>query len=214
MPWTFESTVSPERQTAMLRLRTFDHVLSLIDSGPLELLSLETKGQGQCAGAKRVLAVIQVGPAAYDAFLNSPVGLRAQYAESPEAGEDANRRVVEGLQPRLLAHPTLAELSIDDQELARESITSTEARVWVNDRDWSSDDQPGLRYDRWMAKADAAKHGTTAEQHARGLALNGVLAPRGSALEFKGGWLYKAGQPCVDGQKANRAVLIHRYGCV
>jgi hypothetical protein len=150
---------------------------------------------------------------AYDAFLNSPVGLRAQYAISPEAGENASNALCDRLRPRLLAHRKIAELTENERTLARRSIDSAEARVWVNDHDWFSADRPGLRYEPWAKKAAAAREGTAAEQQARGFAMNGVLAPHGTVLEFKGGWFHDTGEPCVDTSKATRSASIHYYGC-
>lgn len=95
----------------------------------------------------------QCRPTAYDALLNSPVGLRAQYATSPEAGENANRTLCEGLRARLLLHLKLAEFSELERTIAQRSIASAEARLWVNDRDWSTAEGPGLRYGPWANNA-------------------------------------------------------------
>ncbi len=197
----------------MLSVGSFNDVVALIERGQLDEPTLEFKNHGECAGAVRLLCMIRVGFVAYDAFLNSPVGLRAQYAISPEAGESANSALCNRLRPRLLAHPKLAELTETERTLAQQSIGSVEARVWVNDRDWSSAERPGLRYEPWVRKASAAREGTAAEQQARGSALNGVLAPEGTILEFKGGWFHRAGEPCVDNSKAVRSESIHDYGC-
>ena len=213
MLWTFEPSVELERQHALLSLGSFDDVVALVERGQLDELYLESKSRGECAGAVRLLCVIRVGSVAYDAFLNAPVGLRAQYAISPAAGESAGRALCDRLRPRLLAHPKLADLPGADHILAQRSIGSVEARVWVNDRDWSSAERPGLRYEPWAKKASAAREGTAAEQQARGAALNGVLAPQGTVLEFKGGWFNRQGEPCVDSSKAVRSTTIHDYGC-
>jgi hypothetical protein len=214
MPWSFESSVSKDRQREMFGLRSFDDVLGLVGQGEVESLCLESKGHGDCAGARRVLCVLSVGARAYDAFLNAPVGVRAHYALSPSAGDEATRAAIERLRPRLLSHPLVTRLPLAEQQLARRSIESSEARIWVNDRDWLTSGGPDLTFGPWADKAAAAGLGSVADQHARGLALNGVMAPQGTSLEFKGGWQLSTGASCIDSSKANRAALIHEYGSV
>ena len=141
--WTFESSVAPERQRAMLSVGSFNDVVALIEKGRLDEPTLDSRPR-RVPRAIRLLCMIRVGFVAYDAFLNSPVGLRARYAVSPEAGESANSALCNRLRPRLLAHPKLAELTETERTLAQRSIGSVEARVWVNDRDWSSAERPGF----------------------------------------------------------------------
>ncbi len=92
------------------------------------------------------------------------------------------------------------------------SLRGSDAKVWINDADLPIVKEMHIDYRPWVAKALASRSGTLADQAARAIAEEGVLAPVGTHLEIKGAWIMPNGHECRDPRKANRGQEIRDYG--
>jgi hypothetical protein len=212
--WTFTDLVPVERQRAMLALIDLSEVTALVASCPVAHFQLESKRHGYCAGTQRAFFKIDAGGGTYDAFFNSPVGIRSQYCRSVEQGEKANRQLLDSITPTCLTHSGVIALSLEEQRLVQISLASITAKMWINDADWNHQDDTQILHAPWLAKAAASDTGTSAEQVARYNARTGLLAPLGRYIEVKGGWISQFGELCIDSDKVNRSQEIRDYGCV
>jgi len=211
--WTFTDLVPADRQRAMLGLVDFAEVLALVAAQPVVAFSLEPRKLGDCFGTSRAFFKIDAGVAVYDAFFNSPVGLRSQYCRSIEQGEHANRRLVDSVTRNCLAHPSVVSLPPAERRLVEVSLASSAAKAWINDADWNAQCDTQILHGPWLAKAAASNTGPLAQQMARVDAQTGLLAPCGTYIEVKGGWLWPSGEQCFDPDKIGRSAEIRDYGC-
>jgi hypothetical protein len=81
--WSFTEQVAIERAAALASHGSFDEVLSLLRSARVIGFAWEPYRAAELRGTHRAEFLIQVSARGYDAFFNSPMGLRAQYALSP-----------------------------------------------------------------------------------------------------------------------------------
>ncbi|HEY8130457.1 MAG TPA: hypothetical protein VII12_01085, partial [Thermoanaerobaculia bacterium] len=134
----------------------------------------------------------------YDAFFNAPVGLRAQYARSASHGEAANRRVITLLAPLLLSYSN--NVRAPSRSQIDWSLCGSQAKIWIDETE--AEDQlgavePEILYEPWAARSESGV---------------GLLAPLGTRLEVKGGWVRSDGIVVPDHAKATRSDDIHREG--
>ena len=205
--WNFTDLVPKERRDKMLAFKSFDEVIEQVTASSVDWFEFERRGNSEC---RRTFFRLRVGKTAYDAFLNSPVGYRAQYCISVENGLKQNRRLLEAVTPLCLE--SIKEREKQERERILASLSAIDAKVWVNDKDWPDIDEIHINYGPWVAKAKASTKGTMAEQTARTNAAIGVLAPEGSHLEIKGGWLTPDNHEWRDPDKTQRAEEIRDYG--
>ena len=203
--WTFTDLVPKDRRDKMLALTSFDEVIAQVAAGSADWFEIETRKNAEY---RRVFFRIRVAETAYDAFLNSPVGYRAQYCRGIENGLRQNRRLIEAVTP--LCVQSISEKNQEGMVLA--SLSGTDAKVWINDKDWPDIDEIHINHAPWVAKAKNANKGTMAEQVARTNAAIGVLAPVNTHLEIKGAWLTPDNHEWRDPGKAKRAEEIRDYG--
>ena len=198
MDWQFSSALPIERVTSLRAWRDFEHIVGSLLESPVEGFWWEPFRSPRLHGCNRASFTLKVEPTAYDAFFNSPKGYRAQYAISPSAGETANRRLLDALEP-LLMRTAAAQNSVPSS-LVLKSLRCVDAKVWIDElevEDQLSDPKPAIAYDAWEFDS---------------LDGQGLRAPVGTRLEVKGGWLDAHGDERRDSLKASRSVQISRTG--
>jgi len=205
--WTFSDLVPKDRRDKMLALASFDEVIALVTAGLVDCFEIETRKNSEY---RRAFFRLHVREVVYDAFLNSPVGYRAQFCRGIENGLKQNRRLIEAVTPVCLK--SISERNQEEREMVLASLSGTDAKVWINDKDWPDIDEIHIIHEPWIAKAKNANKGTTAEQVARTNAAIGVLAPVNTHLEVKGAWLTRDNREWRDPDKARRAEEIRDYG--
>lgn len=196
--WQFGTSVEHQRTERLLHFASFDDVVWLLHDATITHFVWESFTDKRLKGCNRATFLLRVSPNAYDAFFNSPVGYRAQYAMGTSTGEQANRQILSSLEQRLLAF-ALA----DGQQyklLILGSLRASQAKIWIYEQeveDQLGEQKAAILYQPWLKSSlDGA----------------GLLAPIGQQLEVKGGWVNPQGNECVDPAKATRSQDIHDVG--
>ncbi len=210
--WGFTELVPRERRDRLAAFPSFNDVIAGVVRGAVDYFAAEPRDNPPCVGCFRAFFRIGVQECDYDAFFNSPVGYRAQYCIDPAHGESENRRLLDALTPACLNFARGREPSHFPTKLVSASLRGVDAKIWINEKDLPVVDEVHIDYPPWVAKARAAANGTLTDQAARASALVGVLAPIGTHLVLKGGWVNSDGQECRVPAKAARAVEIREYG--
>ena len=210
--WDFKSALSQERRDRLRSVRSFDEIVDRIVAGTVDSFTAEERRRSPCQGCRRAFFTIRVSESDYDAFFNSPVGYRAQYCMSIARGEEQNRRLIEAVTPMCLQFATGTSEHGFPIEMVGASLGCTDAKAWIPERDRLDVSEVQIDYGPWLAKALAATEGGPRDQAARSNAEVGVLAPIGSHLEVKGGWLTAGGSEWRDPCKAQRGEEIRDYG--
>jgi hypothetical protein len=150
---------------------------------------------------RRAAFRVEVKPWLYDAFFNSSVGYRAQYAVSALRGEEKNWELLNALSPGLVAHA--GDLLSDLPSVAK-SLAGAGAKVWIDEDEVAPqlDGPPEIAYQPWIATIRARGDGITA----------GLRAPVGTLLVVYGEWLDHFGAFHADPHKLSRAQEIHDVG--
>jgi hypothetical protein len=196
--WSFAPTVEGTRATALLNVASFDEVLRFLDAAVVFAFRWKDFENERLRGCYRAEYALIVAPSAYDAFFNAPVGLRAQYALSPRHGEAANRRMLSSLLSRLLEFRR-ATTAPSETEIAW-SLCGSQAKIWIDEQEVETQlgsIEAQINYVPWARNSESGV---------------GLLAPRGSRLEVKGGWLNPDQIIVDDPYKASRSEDIHREG--
>ena len=207
--WDFTESVPEDRREKMLALRSFEEVIAQVTAGSIDGFKFEPHSTFEY---DRIFFRINVGRTAYDAFFNSPVGIRAQYCMDPQNGLKQNRRLIEVLRPYCLKAIRDKHADASLKERASISLLGVDAKVWINDKDWPDSDGIHINYIPWINKANRAREGTMTERAARAYAETGILAPVNTHIELKGAWLTKGNLEWRDPSKALRAEEIRDYG--
>lgn len=210
--WDFTAALSQERRERLLNVPSFDEIVGWIVAGTVDSFTAEERRRSPCQGCRRAFFTIRVSESYYDAFFNSPAGYRAQYCISIARGEEQNRRLIEAVTPMCLQFATGTPEHGFPIEMVEASLRCTDAKAWIPERDRPDANEVHIDYGPWLAKAQAAKEGGPSDQAARSNAEVGVLAPIGSHLEVKGGWLAAGGSEWRDPCKARRGEEIRDYG--
>ena len=196
--WSFTGTVNPSRASELLAIPDFEHVLHLLQTATVVCFRWKEFENDRLRGCYRAEFVLRVHEDVYDALFNAPVGLRAQYAQSTAHGEAANRRAIDLLAPRLLEFE--ASTSAPSRTHLMWSLAGTQAKIWIDEKEAELQlgrTQADIDYEPWAANS------------ATGV---GLLAPRATRLEVKGGWLDPSGLVTLDPWKARRSEDIHSEG--
>jgi hypothetical protein len=210
--WDFTAALSQGRREMLLSVCSFDQIVDWIVAGTVDSFTAEERIRSPCHGCRRAFFTIRVSESHYDAFFNSPVGYRAQYCMSVAHGEKQNRRLIEAVTPMCLRFATGTPEPGFPTEMIEASLRCTDAKAWIPERDRPNANEVHIDYSPWLAKLRAATEGGASDQAARSNAEVGVLAPIGSHLEIKGGWLVAGGSEWRDPCKARRAEEIRDYG--
>lgn len=196
--WQFSAEVDAGRAARLLSYPDFDTVASLLIDAAVECFSWERFDGEKLRGCSRASFLLRVSSEAYDAFFNSPAGYRGQFAASKAAGEEANSMLLRLFEARLIAYAegrsSVPRLSLSD------SLRAAQAKVWIYERDVQSQlgaSAPEIIFAPWQQQSEDGV---------------GLLAPLGTRLEVKGGWLSADGVARPNPLKLGRSEEIHRTG--
>jgi hypothetical protein len=132
----------------------------------------------------------------YDAFFNSPVGYRGQFAVSPNQGEKSNAFLIDILMNKLAA----AAPKAPQAGWIEASLRGVQAKVWIDEaevQDHLFDEAPEIDFSRWL--------------HDCGSSV-GVRAPLGTRLVVYGGWIDNTGLERINPKKVRRSQEIYECG--
>lgn len=212
--WDFTSLVDSDRVAKLLSLKTFDEVLreilpriKIVDYQP------EPFKSNRLRGCTRACFLLSTDHDAYDAFFNSPAGYRAQYCHGQETGRMANRRIIEALRPALVEFVKSRVIATFSIDRIAASLDANDAKIWIDENEAasppSSNFQIHINYRNWV---DRARRANVSQEEEVAGAIRGVLAPYGTRLEVKGGWIDSNGLEQPDPFKANRSEMIALNG--
>ncbi|MFL9966855.1 hypothetical protein PQR02_39080 [Paraburkholderia sediminicola] len=196
--WNFAETVEADRRERLLSYGGFDEIEHMIGTAEIAAVTWEEFSGKLLNGCHRASFLLRVSTEAYDAFFNSTVGYRAQFAVGMVMGEYANRTLLATLEGRLIAFG-LAHSSIPEHQLIA-SLRGEEAKLWIHESEVEaqlSEDCPAILYPPWQHATDSGV---------------GLLAPVGEKLEVCGSWLDAQGDLHRNPLKAHRSEKIHRTG--
>lgn len=181
-----------------LHLKPFFTTIELVQAAVTISFSWEPFRNGHLKGCRRAKFLLVVPVDIYDYFFNSPHGYRAQYAIAPINGEAANRAVIASLESSL---ETFAQTAPETAQLPLiTSLRGTDAKIWICEPEVETQlgkGKPEIRYAPWETLTETGV---------------GLLAPLGTKLEIKGGWLDEQGLERRDPTKATRSIDIHLTG--
>lgn len=196
--WQFCASVDSSRASTLHSYLSFDAVVGLLESALVEGFCWEQFSGQAIRGCHRASFLIRVSEVAYDAFFNSPAGYRGQYARSVAAGEAANRRLLVQFEARLLAYSeTRSQIA---QSVIRDSLRGTQAKVWIRETEVEAQLGSTLSAITYAPWEQASESGV------------GLLAPVGSLLEVKGGWVAPSGEERFNPGKSGRSADIPQTG--
>lgn len=196
--WQFAPSFNGQRAQRLLTFSEFAEIVDLVAGGKVTGFSWEAFNGLTLAGCSRASFLLRVSPVAYDAFFNSPTGYRGQFARSENEGEAANRRLLSRLEPKLLAFAKANGTT--PMSTVTQSLRATAAKIWIFESEVESqmgETEPAILFATW---AEFTETGV------------GLLAPEGSCLEVKGGWLNQMGNEQLNPFKAGRSRDIHDSG--
>ena len=191
--------MSEERRSRLTALLSFEEIATEI-SRTAEVIAFEWESyRGErLRGCNRAAFLLHVSEDIYDAFFNSPVGYRAQYAINQKRGEEANRSLIGMIQGKLLSYAN--EHSDVALDLVRASLDATDAKSWIREQqvhDQLGDDFAEIRFERWIQESEDGV---------------GLRAPLGTQIEVNGGWFDAGGREHRDPRKASRSYEIYTTG--
>jgi hypothetical protein len=195
--WQFCPSVDNTRAATLMSYPNFDSIASLLADAVVEDFAWEAFSGSILGGCHRASFLLRVTSTAYDAFFNSPAGYRGQFAASAAAGDVGNSRLLALFEVRLLA---FAEGSSVIQSVIRKSLRGKQAKLWIFEPEVQAQlgaTVPEIAYPVWEQASESGV---------------GLLAPVGSLLEVKGGWIAQDGVECVNPSKSARSEEIHRTG--
>lgn len=196
--WGFYDSVCVDRAKRLLEYEHFDKLIGRLRVAVITDFAWERFESDRLKGCHRAAFLLKVPEQVYDYFFNAPAEYRGQYAIDPAVGEAANRAVVSALEPSLLA---FAGTKVVPAEVpVAVSLRATDAKVWIYEREVDAqlgDDSPAIRYAPWEKASETGV---------------GLLAPKGTRLEIKGGWLDDQGREHRDPFKTTRGTDIHCTG--
>jgi hypothetical protein len=198
LEWRYADSVDSGRVQRLISLSAFSEVVELVSDAQVVEFTWETFEGKALSGCNRASFLLKVLPETYDAFFNSPAGYRGQYALSPTDGEVANRQLLTHLEPKLLSFATERNDVPSSAILA--SLRAAEAKLWIDESEVGyqlGEVNPAILYAPWVESSESGV---------------GLLAPVGTCLEVKGGWLDSQGYEQCNPAKAQRSNEIHHVG--
>lgn len=163
--WSFTAQVPQARVKRLLSYRSFEAVHGRVAKAQVTAFTWERYNEPELRGCHRASFLLDVPASTYDAFFNSPVGVRAQYALAPAHGEAANRRLLTALAGKLLRRGL--EAKAPGKELILWSLGASQAKIWIYEDEVQMQmgtTEPAIDYAPW---AEASESGA------------GLLAPIG-----------------------------------
>lgn len=195
--WEFGESVSAERIRQLQSYTSFNQIALLIETATITNFVWEPFEDARLKGCHRAAFLVEVAAHVYDAFFNSPVGYRAEFAASIIRGETANRCLLMRLEDKLL---TVASFDAVARECVEKSLHAIDAKIWIYESEVEAQlghDGPEILYPPWQ-------RASTTEV--------GLLAPVGTKLEIKGGWVDTSFGERRDPYKSGRSSEIHSTG--
>lgn len=162
---------------------------------------------------RRVRFRASISHKTYDLLFNAPDGLRGRYWQSPDEGASVTRRLIHGLEDKLLAYaasnaPILISpaKTMDLAEMSA-SLNASSAKVWVRERDDNNNYigttvGPQLKVRRW--------HQNETADGSKGQLWRWTVVS--DSIEITGGFLDPDGNEHVPDGKQDRSLQIHRFG--
>lgn len=154
-------------------------------------------------GCVRASFLLSVVPGAYDGFFNSPVGYRAQYCLGRKAGELANRQTIEALRAKLIEFAKLRATGTFGLSRIVASLDAADAKIWIDKSESIHSEKLEIHID-YLPWIERARRADATQEEEVISAVRGVLAPVGTRLEVKGGWLSGDGSERRDPTKDRR----------
>jgi hypothetical protein len=195
--WTFHASITETRRRQLINLCSFENIVGGLILCAEMLAFRPAKGQiVELSGCTRAEFLLKVPPFLYDAFFNSPVGYRAQYALDVSRGERKNRELIDALRAKLLACTS----GQADFVRIESSIDASQAKIWIDEDEVQNhylDDSPEIDFPRWLENSEGGA---------------GPRAPLGSRLVVCGGWIDQSGAQRLNPYKQMRSRQIHDAG--
>ena len=203
--WKFTETFDASRLARLNAVETFADVVKAIQT------TLEVIGGWVCPATElgppdcwRPVVAMTVGPSAFDAFFNSPVGYRGQFLLSPEAGQAANSVLLRTLAPALTK---AVIIDCGTNHLSVESIhhafLANSAKIWPDESELDFTQATNdLDIGRWRASGGTINAPTGAA----------LWAPEGNTLLVIGAFIDPFGNEVVARRKILRRFELHESG--
>ena len=198
MIWQFANSFNSIRAAKLLGISAYSEVVECVAKAQVTEFIWEPFKGTKLAGCNRASYLLRVSRECYDAFFNSPVGYRGQYALSVHEGEAANRYLLTALEEKLINFASTRDNAPLSAVLA--SLQGSEAKVWIFESEVEiqlGEDLPAILFSQWEKYSETGV---------------GLLAPVGMFLEVKGGWLDCQGREQHNPSKVNRSNEIHKTG--
>ena len=196
--WTFTDEVTPARQIALLSYSDYTEIINQLLQAEVQAFTWEKFLGPELRGCERAVFRLRVNVPVYDAFFNSPVGYRAQYASSPNIGYAASHRLLDAVETSLLRFAL--KVGTDRLDSVKWSLRAPQSKIWIDEEEVQlqlGSDKRAIEFDLWSQNSiDGA----------------GLLAPVGTLLEVKGGWIDMRDATQVNLKKASRNEDIHFTG--
>jgi hypothetical protein len=195
--WHFSSSVSAARQAAMAAFASYQAVLVALESCEVQYFTWEAPRDTELGGCERACFRLRVNQTVYDAFFNSPVGYRAQFALGANIGFEGNIKALDVLEPRLIR---FAQIRGQADDRVGWSLRAPDAKIWIDEsevQEQMSACDPQILYEPWQSRSQDGA---------------GLLAPLGELLEVKGAWVDSTGRFRPNPKKSDRADDIHQVG--
>lgn len=196
--WSFTAQVPQVRAERLMSYKSFEEVQDRVATARVTAFTWERYQSPELSGCHRASFLLDVSAFTYDAFFNSPVGLRAQYAIAPAHGEAANRRLLTALTHKLVRRGL--EAKPPGKELILWSLGGSQAKIWIYEDEVQAQlgaSEPAIDYALWAAASESGA---------------GLLAPLGRQLQVMGGWIDRTGVVASNPKKEGRSFEIHHTG--
>ena len=195
--WRLRKSIDAERRRRLLST-SFEKMVEQIKMHA-RLVSYELVHSYKRPDYQRAEIGIELPAALVDLFHSGAGGYRAQFYESPAAGERANHHAINALQ----------ELFVLNERIASQSIGHASAKVWIREGAWCDDQleqDRNLQVERWRDFA------TKNPPHPDFASICMSLTPeRETHLEIKGAWIHKTTGEVLN-LKRYRSQTLHEWG--
>ncbi|RYG29172.1 MAG: hypothetical protein EON93_17165 [Burkholderiales bacterium] len=181
----------------MQAFTSYQEVLLALQRCEVKNFTWESPRDAALGGCARVCFQLHVTRDVYDAFFNSPIGYRAQFALSVNSGHTANTKALDALEPALIRFVQVLGHACDRVVW---SLRAPDAKIWIDEQEVQAElgsCEPHILYEPWQSQSEDGI---------------GLLAPFGELLEVKGAWVDRGGHFRPNPKKACRADAIHRVG--
>lgn len=205
--WRLSPAICCERRRRLMSGMPYEDIVDRIVS-QAEIVCHKRQRSSNHSGS-RFYVRLRVRPETVDLFHNSHCGYRAQYYDTPEKGECANRYLIDHLMPRLRVILREDWKRTCPPDWVEASLSAQSAKVWIRQGRWLRRNaivDRNLCIVRWSAGLNNGN-----DRH-RKLARWAILTPIETMLVVKGGWLDNAGLPIAGCRKPCRSQELYQRG--